>query len=111
MEAPSQSAAMPAPTLEFAAICLRNALFLLPSPSSLAVAQDLSPIDGEEGGGDHSSKSPSVSALPGVPIVRESIQDLRLVRLGGLSNLGLKMYVVLYINSLWLGLVSSIIAD
>ena len=78
---------MPAPTLEFAAICLRNALFLLPSASSLAVAQDLSPIDGEEGGSDQTGKPPSVSALPGVPIVRECIQDLRLVRAGGLSNL------------------------
>ena len=84
---------MPAPTLEFAAICLRNALFLLPSASSLAVAQDLSPIDGEEGGGEHSSKLPSVSALPGVPIVRESIEDLRLVRVGSPSNLVLRMGV------------------
>ena len=57
-----QSAAMPAPTLEFAAICLRSALFLLPDKST----------DRET--------PPTCSALPGYPITRNDIINLRYYR-------------------------------
>ena len=72
----SQSAAMPAPTLEFAAICLRNALFLLPSLSAIAATQSLSPIESEETAGD-STDSMFVRSLPGPPIKGDSILVLR----------------------------------
>ena len=52
----SQSAAMPAPTLEFAAICLRNGLFLV------------SPVD---------SGTPTCSTLPGAPIEGDAVTALR----------------------------------
>ena len=67
---------MPAPTLEFAAICLRNALFLLPSPSAIAAAQSLSPIESDEGTGDGINHL-SVRSLPGPPIQGDSILVLR----------------------------------
>ena len=50
---------MPAPTLEFAAICLRSALFLLPDKSH------------------DSGAPPTCSALPGAPITGNDIINLR----------------------------------
>ncbi len=74
-ESVSQSAAMPAPTLEFAAICLRNALFLLPSTSALLGSSGITPItEGEEGRAEH---PPAIPALPGPPIVGEDVIRLR----------------------------------
>lgn len=67
---------MPAPTLEFAAICLRNALFLLPPLAAIAAAQALSPIEAEEGVGDVADQL-LVSSLPGPPIKGDSILALR----------------------------------
>lgn len=75
----SNSAAMPAPTLEFASICLQNALFLLPSPLALAAAHGLSPIDNDEGGKEAGGDLPIITALPGPPIKGDSILDLRSV--------------------------------
>eukprot|EP00731_Ephydatia_muelleri_P026277 Em0018g377a len=67
-DAHPHSAAMPAPTLEFASVCLRNALFLLPPMST-----DRAPSsEGKDGGHDV-----SVSALPGPPIQKEKISNLR----------------------------------
>ena len=66
MDTHSQSAAMPAPTLEFAAICLRNALFLLLSTKTA------------EGGGA-SETSQATPALPGPPIKGDDVISLRLV--------------------------------
>ena len=68
-----QSAAMPAPTLEFAAICLQNALFLLPPMSVFLASVALTPI--EEGEGSH--RPPSIPALPGPPIQGQDIISLR----------------------------------
>lgn len=64
----SQSAAMPAPTLEFAAICLRNALFLI-SPASESMS--------------------TCSTLPGLPIEGDSVLDLRCSILSYLSYVSL----------------------
>ena len=50
---------MPAPTLEFAAICLRSALFLLPDKAV-----------------DHEAP-PTCPALPGSPITGNDILNLR----------------------------------
>ena len=75
----SNSAAMPAPTLEFASICLQNALFLLPSPLAMAAAHGLSPIDNNDGGKEAGADLPCITALPGPPIKGDSILDLRLV--------------------------------
>ena len=69
-----QSAAMPAPTLEFAAICLQNALFLLPPMSVFLASAALTPIE-EEGEGSH--RPPSIPALPGPPIQGQDIISLR----------------------------------
>jgi CCR4-NOT transcription complex subunit 10 len=63
-EAHSQSAAMPAPTLEFAAICLSNAKFLL--PNTPPVVSD-----------DPPTSTPPVPAPPGPPIQGHSISSLR----------------------------------
>ena len=52
---------MPAPTLEFAGICLRSALFLLPNRSA------------------DSGTPPTCSALPGAPIKGNDIINLRCV--------------------------------
>lgn len=62
---------MPAPTLEFAAICLRNALFLLP------------PFPGEE-----RPPQPAVTALPGPPIQGNDIITLRLAQKHGTACTG-----------------------
>ncbi|XP_064398304.1 CCR4-NOT transcription complex subunit 10-like isoform X3 [Halichondria panicea] len=62
----SQSAAMPAPTLEFAAICLRNALFLV-SPEII----------------------PSCSTLPGPTLHENSVLGLRCSILSYLSYVSL----------------------
>lgn len=61
----SNSAAMPGPTLEFASICLQNALFLLP------------PLTHSEGDNGDNDDIPTVDALPGPPIKGQSILDLR----------------------------------
>ena len=66
-EVHSQSAAMPAPTLEFAAICLSNAKFLL--PATPPVVSD-----------DPPNSTPAVPAPPGPPIQGHSISSLRSVR-------------------------------
>ena len=63
-EVHSQSAAMPAPTLEFAAICLSNAKFLL--PATPPVVSD-----------DPPNSTPAVPAPPGPPIQGHSISSLR----------------------------------
>lgn len=63
---PQQSAAMPAPTLEFASICLRNALFLLPRTSPAH-------FQGEKEG----TQQTPISALPGPPIQGNDIISLR----------------------------------
>jgi len=83
-----QSAAMPAPTLEFAAICLRNALFLLPPVSALLASASLTPIEEEGEGSQH---PPSIPALPGPPIQGQDIINLRCSVLACLAyvNLGL----------------------
>lgn len=57
LESHTQSAAMPAPTLEFSAVCLKNALFLLDSYSG--------------------SSSGICPTLPGPPIQGEAITSLR----------------------------------
>ncbi|XP_003382418.1 PREDICTED: CCR4-NOT transcription complex subunit 10-like [Amphimedon queenslandica] len=62
----SNSAAMPGPTLEFASICLQNALFLLPS---------LPQSNGDEP--EDERILPTVNALPGPPIKGQSILDLK----------------------------------
>ncbi len=72
----SQSAAMPAPTLEFAAICLRNALFLV-SPEII----------------------PSCSTLPGPTLHENSVLGLRY---GGVHALLIHVLG----NKLWTQLVS-----
>lgn len=59
---------MPGPTLEFASICLQNALFLLPP---------LPQSNGEES--EDERTLPTVNALPGPPIKGESILDLKSV--------------------------------
>lgn len=59
-ESQSDSAAMPAPTLEFASICLQNALFLLPTENS-----------------NSNSEKVTVTALPGQPIRGDGILDLK----------------------------------
>lgn len=67
-----QSAAMPAPTLEFASVCLRNALFLLPP----AVVNSSSGGSASEGK-DSANSNSSVSTLPGPPIQKEKTNNLR----------------------------------
>ena len=69
-----QSAAMPAPTLEFAAICLQNALFLLPPMSVFLASASLTPIEEE---GEGSQRPPTIPALPGPPIQGQDIISLR----------------------------------
>ena len=64
----SNSAAMPGPTLEFASICLQNALFLLPP---------LPPSNSDEQ--EDERNIPTVNALPGPPIKGQSILDLKSV--------------------------------
>lgn len=51
--------------LEFASICLQNALFLLP------------PLTHSEGDNGDDDDIPTVDALPGPPIKGQSILDLR----------------------------------
>ena len=59
MDTHPQSAAMPAPTLEFSAVCLKNALFLLSSFTAPLDASSICPT------------------LPGPPIQGEEITNLR----------------------------------
>ena len=78
MDSQSNSAAMPAPTLEFASLCLQNALFLLPSMAAIAAAQGLCPIEEDWSGEPKPLDGPQhVTALPGPPIKGDSIMDLR----------------------------------
>ena len=78
LDSQSNSAAMPAPTLEFASLCLQNALFLLPSMSAIAAAQGLCPIEEDWSGEPKPLDGPQhVTALPGPPIKGDSIMDLR----------------------------------
>ena len=64
VETHSQSAAMPAPTLEFAAICLSNAKFLLPTHPPVISNDPPKPL-------------PAIPAPPGPPIQGHSISSLR----------------------------------
>ena len=64
-QASSHSAAMPSPSLGFAAICLRNALFLLPSPSSVVAGLQMA-ASGQHGSGNGSGDG-SEGMLPDQP--------------------------------------------
>ena len=73
---------MPGPTLEFASICLQNALFLLPP---------LPPSNGDEQ--EDERNIPTVNALPGPPIKGQSILDLKSVNYLFPSLLLMYMYM------------------
>lgn len=70
-ESHTQSAAMPAPTMEFSAVCLKNALFLLSSFTSSSAGPHICPT------------------LPGPPIQGEAITSLKASILTSLSYVAL----------------------
>jgi CCR4-NOT transcription complex subunit 10 len=78
----TQSAAMPTPSLGFATICLKNALFLLPSMSTILNSVDTMPQGGgnsdDNGSDGNSTEQISVCALPGPSISGREILSLRL---------------------------------
>lgn len=100
----SQSAAMPAPTIEFGNICLSNAMRLLPTAKEIDLAfQQLAAYVKDAGSEKHTEKTYALGAQLGKDIPGEhmSLQELHQMRL---SVIACRAYVALglgdYVKSL-----------